>query len=46
MKKILAFIILSIAMVSCYEDYIYDFTYTSIYFPYSSMSVHLWLVKG
>jgi hypothetical protein len=34
MKKILAFIILSIAMVSCYEDYIYDFTYTSIYFPY------------
>jgi hypothetical protein len=34
MKKILAFIILSIAMVSCYENYIYDFTYTSIYFPY------------
>lgn len=36
MKKILAFIILSIAMVSCYENYIYDFTYTSIYFPYTT----------
>jgi hypothetical protein len=34
MKKLLALIILSIAMVSCYENYIYDFTYTSIYFPY------------
>jgi hypothetical protein len=34
MKKLLAFIILSIAMVSCYDSYIYDFTYTSIYFPY------------
>jgi hypothetical protein len=36
MKKILAFIILSIAMVSCYENYIYDFTYTSVYFPYTT----------
>ena len=34
MKKLLAFIILSIVMVSCYDSYIYDFTYTSIYFPY------------
>jgi hypothetical protein len=34
MKKILALIIISLAMVSCYENYIYDFTYTSIYFPY------------
>jgi hypothetical protein len=34
MKKLLAFIILSIAMVSCYDDYIYDFTYSAIYFPY------------
>jgi len=34
MKKILAFIALSIAMVSCYEDYILDYPYTSIYFPY------------
>ena len=34
MKKILAFIVLSVAMVSCYEDYIMDYTYTGIYFPY------------
>jgi hypothetical protein len=34
MKKLFTFIILSLAMVSCYENYIYDFTYTSIYFPY------------
>ena len=34
MKKILAFIVLSIAMVSCYEDYIMDYNYTGIYFPY------------
>jgi hypothetical protein len=43
MKKILAFIILSIAMVSCYEDYIYDFTYTSVYFPYQ-MDVRTFIV--
>jgi hypothetical protein len=34
MKKILALIFLSIAMVSCYDSYIYDFDYASIYFPY------------
>jgi hypothetical protein len=34
MKKILALIVLSIAMVSCYEDYIKDYTYTGVYFPY------------
>lgn len=34
MKKILALIVLSVAMVSCYEDYIKDFEYTGIYFPY------------
>jgi hypothetical protein len=34
MKKILAFIILSVAMVSCYEDYILDHTFTGVYFPY------------
>jgi len=34
MKKILAFIVLSVAMVSCYEDYIVDYTHTGIYFPY------------
>jgi hypothetical protein len=34
MKKLLAFIIFSVALVSCYEDYILDYTYTGIYFPY------------
>jgi hypothetical protein len=34
MKKILAFIILSIAVVSCYEGYIKDYVYDSVYFPY------------
>jgi hypothetical protein len=35
MKKIIAFIALSIAMVSCYEDYIVDYVYTAVYFPYT-----------
>jgi hypothetical protein len=43
MKKLLAFIILSIAMVSCYEKYIYDFTYTGIYFTYQ-MDVRTFVV--
>lgn len=34
MKKILAFIILSIAIVSCYDEYVVDFEYTGVYFPY------------
>jgi hypothetical protein len=34
MKKIIAFIILSIALVSCYDSYINDYLYTAIYFPY------------
>jgi len=34
MKKFIAFIILSVAAVSCYEDYILDYVYTGIYFPY------------
>jgi len=33
MKKILALIVLSIAMVSCYEEYLLDYPTTSIYFP-------------
>jgi hypothetical protein len=32
MKKILALIVLSIAMVSCYEDYLLDYPITGIYF--------------
>jgi hypothetical protein len=34
MKKILAFMLVSVAIVSCYEDYILDFEYTGVYFPY------------
>lgn len=33
MKKILALIVLSIAMVSCYEEYLLDYPITAIYFP-------------
>ncbi len=33
MKKLIAFIALSIAMVSCYEEYLLDYPYTGIYFP-------------
>jgi hypothetical protein len=33
MKKILALIVLTIAMVSCYEEYLLDYPITSIYFP-------------
>lgn len=36
MKKLLAFIIISIVMVSCYEDYILDNIYTGIYFAYQN----------
>jgi hypothetical protein len=32
MKKILALIVLSVAMVSCYEEYLLDYPYTAIYF--------------
>jgi hypothetical protein len=34
MKKIIAFMVLSIVMVSCYEDYMYDYDYAAVYFPY------------
>lgn len=33
MKKILTFLFLSLALTACYDDYIKDFDYTSIYFP-------------
>ena len=32
MKKIFVFLLLSIATVSCYKDYIFDNTYSGIYF--------------
>ena len=34
MKKYLIFLLLSLVAVSCYEDYIFDYEYTGIYFPY------------
>jgi len=34
MKKLFALLILSIALVSCYEDYIKDFDYSGVYFVY------------
>jgi hypothetical protein len=34
MKKIFALLILSIALFSCYDEYVKDFTYSSIYFAY------------
>jgi hypothetical protein len=34
MKKIFIILILSVAMVSCYKDYIKDFDYTGVYFAY------------
>ena len=36
MKKTLMFLFLSFGMVSCYEDYIKDFDYSGIYFPYQT----------
>ena len=36
MKKLLIVLILSVAMVSCYKDYIVDFDFNSIYFPYQT----------
>jgi hypothetical protein len=34
MKKILIFFFLSIVAVSCYDNYIFDYVYSAIYFPY------------
>jgi hypothetical protein len=34
MKKILAFLILSVVMVSCYDDYIKNYDFNAVYFPY------------
>lgn len=36
MKKVLMLLALAVAMVSCYEDYINDFEYSGIYFPYQT----------
>lgn len=34
MKKIIAFLFLVVALSSCYEDYIKDYVYDGVYFPY------------
>lgn len=34
MKKILIYLLSCVALVSCYDDYIEDFDYDAIYFPY------------
>ena len=34
MKKILAFLVLTVVMVSCYDDYIRDYDFNAVYFPY------------
>lgn len=34
MKKIIAFLILSVSLISCYDNYIEDFDYNSVSFPY------------
>ncbi len=36
MKKFLAFIVITIALASCYADYIYDYPYVGVYFPYQT----------
>jgi hypothetical protein len=33
MKKIIAILILSVTLVSCYDSYINDFNYSAVYFP-------------
>lgn len=34
MKKIIALIIVAVAMFACYDDYILDYEYNAVYFPY------------
>lgn len=36
MKKLLTFIVISITLISCYEDYVLDNIFTGIYFPYQN----------
>lgn len=36
MKKLLIILILSVAMVSCYKDYIKDYTSEGVYFPFQT----------
>jgi len=34
MKKIIAFFIIAVTLTACYDDYILDFEYDGVYFPY------------
>ena len=36
MKKLLILFILPVIMMSCYDDYIKDYAYTSVYFPFQT----------
>ena len=36
MKKVFIVLIFTVAMVSCYEDFLTDFSYDGIYFPYQA----------
>lgn len=36
MKKILAFLILTIFTASCYDDYVKDYDYNAVYFPFQT----------
>jgi hypothetical protein len=36
MKKIIFLFIISIATISCYKDYVSDFTYSGVYFPFQT----------
>lgn len=36
MKKLFGFIILTVLLSSCYKDYIKDFDYNAVYFPYQT----------
>lgn len=36
MKKLLTFILISLVIVSCYDDYILDNVFNSVYFPYQN----------
>ncbi len=43
MKKFLAFIVLTVTMISCYDDYILDYDFSGVYFPYQ-MDVRTFVV--
>ena len=36
MRRIFAIVVISVVLVSCYDDYIKDFDYNSVYFPFQT----------